>query len=378
LTDTGGARERMHELTVEVVRTIDQVDAATWDDLCRGQSFVNHRWLRLAENILSGHEPRYVLVRRQGQLEAAAICSIGRRFGNRALQRRLGWVLRPFGWLRCAVPLSSETGIRVRPGSPRTQPVQVLLGAMRRLMLQERALLSTVDFSTDRGLWADLQRGGFRQHSHWADQVLPISWPTLDAYVAHLPGPHRREIGRLRRRAEREVIGVEPLRAPESHATRVRALIGEVLQRHGTQDIYVADLVGRGTAILGDDVHVLAARRRGELIGCAVLLRDGDALLAKWIGLDYARSWGTATYQMLMLESIRLAIELGMSRLVLGPTSGAIKRSFGAVPHERFSAMAVMRPVPASLVGRAARLVAGRAAVDPTYSSATPPALSRA
>ncbi len=121
----------MHELNVDVVCTIDQIDPAGWNTLCHGRSFVDHRWLRLAQAILVDHAPRYVLLRRQGRLEAAAICTIGRRFGNRSLQRRLGWVLRPFGWVRCSVPLSSEPGIVLAPGADSGQLVPALLSAVR-------------------------------------------------------------------------------------------------------------------------------------------------------------------------------------------------------------------------------------------------------
>lgn len=354
----------MPELSVEVVRTIDQVDRSAWDALCHGRSSVDHRWLRLAESILVAHEPRYVLVRRHGRLEAAAICAIGRRFGNRALQRRLGWILRPFAWLRCSAPLASEAGIVLAPGSDSEVLAPRLLGAIRRLMLRERALFLTLDFASsknDLGLW---------QHSQWTEYALDIRWPSDHAYLTRLSATDRRKIRRLLHRAERESITVERLPSLEPNAVRLRALIAAVLEHHGTHDPYVADLLPRIAEVLGDDLHVLAARQAGDIVGCVVLLRQGHNLVAKWIGLDYARTWGTSTYRLLVFESVRLAIDLGVRRLALGPTADEIKLNFGATPLARSSALTVLGPLPASFIGSAARLLGGPAAVDPTFSSA--------
>lgn len=86
----------MSGLSVEVLRSIEQLQAWEWDNLCGERCFVNHRWLRLAESIVIDCEPRYIVVRSGEKLQAAAVCSLARRFRHHALQRRLGWVLRLF------------------------------------------------------------------------------------------------------------------------------------------------------------------------------------------------------------------------------------------------------------------------------------------
>jgi predicted N-acyltransferase len=242
---------------------------------------------------------------------------------------------------------------------------------MRRLMLRERApFLMVGDLSADQPLWQDLKRAGFREHSQWTDFSLQVDWASSSEYMASLPRDHRRKLGRVERQAERQGIWIERLQNVEQHESRLRALVAEVLEHHGTHDAYVADLLSRASTILADDLHVVAALQAGEVIGCTILLQDRDAMIAKWIGLDYARTWGTATYRRLVLECVRLAIELGVRRLGLGPTAGQVKREFGAFEHERRSAITVIGRVPTSLVGALARVVAGRAAVDPTFSSA--------
>ena len=80
----------MGELDLTVLTSIEQVAAADWNAMSGARAFVDHPWLRFTEAALANYEPRYVLLRRGGRLEAAAVCSVDRRFANPALQRRAG------------------------------------------------------------------------------------------------------------------------------------------------------------------------------------------------------------------------------------------------------------------------------------------------
>src|SRR5829696_2408081 len=96
---------------VAVVDTIARVDPAEWDDLAAGRPFADHRWLRLTEALLVEHEPRYVLLRRDGRLAAAAVCALGRRLQSPTLRRRAGWLLRLVPYLRCEIPIAFDDGL---------------------------------------------------------------------------------------------------------------------------------------------------------------------------------------------------------------------------------------------------------------------------
>ena len=71
----------------------------------------------------------------------------------------------------------------------------------------------------------------------------------------------------------------------------------------------------------------------------------GVRLLAKWIGLDYGRTWGTDTYRLLLAETVALAIELGVERLWLGATALETKRQFGVTVEERLTAIVLPGPL---------------------------------
>jgi uncharacterized protein len=323
---------------VQVARSIDEIEAAEWDALCTGRAFVDHRWLRTLEYILVGHEPRYVLLRRQGRLEAAAICALDRRFEHPAAQHYAGWVLKRFPYLRCGVPVSFDDGLLAADG----RVLPELVAAVRHLGRAEHALLTTFGhLGPDARAWPALTASGCHPLSRWTTTHLPVAWSTWDSYLRSRSGPDRREIGRLRRRAERQGITLERGTLHPADAPLLRRLISNVLARHAAHDPYAPDFLTRAADILGSAFHVIQARLGGETVGCAVLVHRRAELLGKWIGLDYARTPNSATYQALMLGTIDLAIELGVRRLRLGASAYSTKQQFGAQPEERLNAVAL-------------------------------------
>ena len=336
----------MADLTVQVLESIEQTAPAEWDELCGPRAFADHRWLRFTEQILIGHRPRYLLVRRRKRLEAAVVCSIEERFENRVLQRHAGWLLRRFPCVRCAVPVSYQPGILTRPDADEARPIPAVLDAVRQLAVRERALFTTVGhLSPDTVTWSALTAAGCRPLSRWMGTTLPIAWSSFGEYLASQPKSHRRAITRTRRGAERDGIVVCHRPWVVADAPVLWQLIQNVLQRHGALETYAADLLPCAAAIFGDDLHLLVAEQSGEAIGCVVMVRSQNDLLAKWIGLDYGRTWDTDTYRLLLAETVALAIELGVERLWLGATALETKRQFGVTVEERLIAVVVPDPL---------------------------------
>lgn len=336
----------MADVTVEILDSIEQIAPAEWDELCGPRAFADHRWLRFAERILIGHRPRYLLVRRGGRLEAGAVCSIEHHFENRALQRHAAWLLRRFPCVRCAVPVSYQPGILMRPNADEVRLIPAVLGAVRQLARRERALFTTVGhLAPDSTTWSALRTAGCRPLSYWLGTTLPISWSSFDAYLASQPKSHRRAVSRTRRAAEQDGIVVRHRSGVPDSATVLWQLIQNVLERHSALETYAADLLPRAAAIFGDDLHILVAEQSGDYIGCVVAVRSRNDLLAKWLGLDYRRTWDTATYRLLLAETVALAIGLGVERLWLGATALEAKRQFGVTVEDRLNAVVLPGPL---------------------------------
>jgi predicted N-acyltransferase len=344
----------MAEMDLTLLTSIEQVAPAEWDALCGERPFVNHPWLRFTESALLEHQPRYVLLRRGGHLEAAAVCAVEHRFANPLLQQRVGWVLRQLPCVRCAVPIASECGLVFRPGVDEARLAPALLAGIRRLAISERALFATVGHVPLRAsTWQSLRAAGCTQLSQWQNTTLDIEWSSFGEYLATRPRDDRHEIRRMQRRAEREGITVDAQSVSLRELPSLWRLIGNVQRRHNADNLYADDLLERALAVLGTDVHVLVARQSNETIGCVVLVRSQAELVAKWLGLNYERTWNTATYFASLTASVDVAIRLGVRRLRLGATAYATKQQFGVVMEERVNA--VVLPTQLGRLANAAR-----------------------
>jgi predicted N-acyltransferase len=336
--------------SVEVVDTVDRLDPARWDDLAGVRAFAGHRWLRLAEAVLVGHEPRYVVLRRDGRYVAAAVCALGRNLQSPALQRRAGWLLRLAPYLRCEIPIAFEPGLLLRPG----EGAGPLLGAVGRLANRERALFVRLDhLAADASGRGELASAGYRPFPMWPDAALDLGHASLDGYLAGLPSRKRVELNRVRRRAEEAGLVVEPHVPSAATGPTLRRLVGQVLARHDALEEYRPDLFERAASVLADDLAVVVVRRGERVVACAALLRDGADVSAKWLGLDYAQTWNSPAYARLILACVEQAIAMGARRLHLGATAHETKRHFGVAFERRTGAISARLPLLTRLAGRA-------------------------
>ncbi|MFI9593297.1 GNAT family N-acetyltransferase [Nonomuraea sp. NPDC052265] len=329
--------------SVDVARSIGEVGAGEWDALADGVPFVRHRWLVLAERVLAAHRPRYLLVRKDGGLVAAAVCALEHRLHNPVLESRFGRLTRRWPFLQVQAPMTATSGLLGGEGPQR----RVLLRAVRSLVRRERLLFCVVDH-----LPYAAGQPGYSRLGWLPETLLDLTWPSYEAYLDHLPRKRRAEIRRTQRRAAREGIEVRPLAAGPGGepggglggelGRLLDRMVAAVDLRHGPHVFYRPGLFPEAAGALGADLTVLAAHRHGAPAGCVALLRDGDELVARWIGRDYARTEGTAVYHALLAACVRAAVGSGARRLRLGGAacvraavgSGARRLRLGGAAYE--------------------------------------------
>jgi hypothetical protein len=76
--------------------------------------------------------------------------------------------------------------------------------------------------------------------------------------------------------------------------------------------------------------HYLLFFLNDELIGFTQLICNGNRIINRYIGLDYAKSHNYGLYFAMFLRAIEFGIREGYTELELGPTSYAFKRLLGA------------------------------------------------
>ncbi len=333
--------------SIEVASRIDRVDPEEWDGLCAGRPFSGHRWLRLGEEVMLDYEPRYLLLRREGRLEAGAVCAVQRHFHlsayltNRHLRAAVGGLLARFPLLRCGVPISFQPGLLVRPGVPFSL-VSALLQGIWDLAAEERApWIGLYDLGVDDGAWPALHAAGYHVVKLLPDACLELSQPSFEEHLARLSTKNRHELRRQRRRALEAGVKIDLFQLSPDNEARVRQLVSNVLYRHDQPDFYQPDLFSRALALLGDDMTLMAGWQGEHLVACGALLHDGDDLLLKWLGLDYSRTWNAHTYHLIMTELVAHAFQLGVRRVRCGPTAYEVKERMGAALEEHCLALAM-------------------------------------
>lgn len=320
--------------SAEVLDTIASVDPDEWDGLCAPGDFTGHRWLRLAERVLAGHRPRYVLLRSRGRLVAAAVCTLRQRLQNPRLDSWFGRVLRGRPYLHVGVPMMARSGLlAAHTGELHTE--------LRALARRERAPFSIVDhLPAPYPVW-----DGCHAMPLAPETRLDLAYGSYGEYLDGLPRKRRQELRRMERRWLGEGIAVRPVTPAGRHSPHLDRLVGNVLRRHHGVHRFGPDLFPAAAAVLGDDLTVLAAYRHDVLVGCVALLRDGDDLAAKWIGRDYGLTGGTGVYYAMVAGCVRSAIASGVRRVHFGASAYETKKQFGVCLEPRGRLLAARNPL---------------------------------
>jgi predicted N-acyltransferase len=336
------AEQNSMEWTTEIIEDINQVEPGEWNRLTRNRPFATWRWLQVTEAVLTDHQPRYVLLRCDGSLQAGAVCSIQNRFQSRMLQSTLGWLPYRFPILRCGVPISYDMGVFFSDQQPADLLLSELLHSLQSLLQKERAAFHSFDYlSPEDPVWFSLKARGYHQVEHLTETNLDIHWVTFEEYLSKLAKKKHKEYVRIRGRLEREGIAIKVTDFLTENKTVLQQLVNNVFHHHGEPALYHTDLFSRANALMGEDFKLIVAHQHGECIGCIALLRSGNEWSIKWPGLNYERTLDTGTYYGLLAECIRQTIQAGGRRLRMGATAYQTKQHFGVTVDERIGAMAV-------------------------------------
>lgn len=339
--------------TVEVLTTIEDVPAAEWDALATANPYAGHRWHRLAEAVMADYRPRYLLLRREGRLVAAAMGALESRLQNPALDARFGRLVRRSPFLLVTVPMTATAGLLVADGPDAQTDLQALLRELRALTRRERFRFCIIDHLPLRHPAVTAQRGYCRL-AWLPDTALDLRWASFEEYLRDLPRKKRKEITRTQRRCERDGIVIKPVVATPEESRTLDRLVAELVRKHGGSRRFVPDLFVKAAAMLGADLTVLGAHRDGALVGCLALVRSGEQLDARWIGRDYDRTTDTAVYASLVTAAVQHAITAGVRRLHFGAAAYETKKHYGVAVEPRTRLFAARNPAATWLVSKLA------------------------
>jgi len=309
-------------MKVQVAHSIHEFEPSRWDAVAGSRLPLSHAWLRLLETGALGYQALYLLVEdEQGPLAAAVSPSWAVEWWERAAFRQLLALYPPYS--------ASTSGLALREGCtleaifPRLEP---LLRQVARKHL--RLVTSLTVSSTAEAEY--LQKQGFRTLEMAPGTVLPIQWPSYDAYLAAFPSWIRTGLRRSRRRAEKggariqagvPISGLEP---------QLYALLAKTFMLNGSKSPppFSERFFSAAVEQMGDRAVLIAGYLGDELVGYVLAFHDQHSLITPLAGFD-EKARDAHVYFVVLQEAVRWAIEHGLRRIHLGTTNYHIKERMG-------------------------------------------------
>jgi predicted N-acyltransferase len=327
-------RVRLATLTAEFETSIERFGRALWDDPFESPEF---DLLRVLER-----QPRragqYAILF-DGERPIARLVVSTIEHSPSRLQRVMG---------RAALLVTLPAGglaFRLAQG---LDPVAVgprVGDALRALARRERRLFAMVAPAAEREAEA-LKHAGFATSP--APGSMKIRLPaTYDEYLKRLSQRHRKDVRRLRRRAEEAGHRFECHEAWDYREDELFELFVETMERHGLERgslpldaSYLTEL----KRMWGADLRLFTASREGRLVAYLAVQASGKLARVSVPGIRYAEARPFALYLLLWQEVLAWAIDQGVETLDGGTQMVREKARMGFEERRLMYAYATVSP----------------------------------
>jgi len=316
------------DFEVQLAHSVQEVGQEAWDRLGQGQPFASYRWYHFGETVLTDDLPIYVILRRGNEAVARGTFWLKRRellpIPSAAVRRVMQALLRRWPLLVCRAPLAATSGL-VLPDPPLREAALATIVQVAQAQLQVHG---------GSFLLFDYLRGREVGWAGWPDALvstmlpdpgtrLAITWSSFEEYVKQLPKSVRKDYRRHRNRAAD--LGIEVTRQPQVSAVdEALVLIRNVEAHHNSAPNPWARAILENASLV--DAIWLTATVGERLVGCGLLLGDGDVHFLASLGLDYRIRY---VYFQLVYAALRQAIDSGSRVLRGGGGVYDIKRRLG-------------------------------------------------
>jgi len=320
-------------LELQIAHSVEEIERTAWDRLGKHYPLAGYRWYRFGEAVLTDDPPVYVLLSHQGEPAGRATFWINRReplpIPLPAVRRPLEALLRHRPLFVCRSPLTSLSGLILPPPPLRDEALKLIAEAALEEAQRCQASFVLFDYLEEKEAHLPAWPDSFVATSI-ADPgtCLHITWPSFEDYLGRLSKSARKDYRRHRNRAADQAIRVkcQPLTTPlePNVVAQAMALIHNVDKHHkspphpwGREILEKAYLV---------DATWITASIEDRMVGCGLLIGDGDVRFLALLGLDYEVQY---VYFQLFYAAIQHAIESGVRILRGGSGAYEMKLRLG-------------------------------------------------
>jgi predicted N-acyltransferase len=210
-------------------------------------------------------------------------------------------------------------------GAERTTVLVEMLGALQKHATREGWSLATAGVpSDDLAMIGALRRSGYLQTEGWPVAELFLQWDSWEGFLKYARGRSKNAAANIRteeNRARREGVTFvewDPDSTPE--ATLFRLQDEHERRRNGRGFRFQAGFLSALSQVLDSRVRVLLAfSGKGEVQGVSVLAYKGRRGYVVFVGMiEKAERTGSAYFNLVYYQPLRLAIELRLESLAYG------------------------------------------------------------
>lgn len=317
------------DLETRATRCIEDIAQKDWDAFGRGHPFASYDWYRYGEHSMPDCPPYYVSVTRHGQTIARASFWLVRNeplpLSDRLLRAGLKRFLAARPLLVCRSPLADSSGLILPDSQFRRESFERILAAAEEYGRSVNASFLVFDYlDPDQAGLEEWQDRFYQIQMAEPGTCLPITWDSFDQYLQDLSKTAWKDYRRHSNQARRMELAVTVRPAVDVDVEEALPLIRNVETRHGASPKPWARTILESAA--GTGASWIEARALNQLVGCGLLLTDGDSRLATLLGLDYRLPY---VYFQIMYAAIRVSISGGARLLRAGSGAYDFKRRLG-------------------------------------------------
>lgn len=315
-------------ISVQVIDTINKINAEEWDGLSAGKPFQSHTWYKFGEQVMVGNSPIYLLAYQNKKLIGRLALWVT---PNEPLPQSLGygrWILNPVmrKWPLCICrsPIAQTSGLIVSAMAEHPkQVVESLIQAAIEQGQNNKCMALLFDYLSSQ------EKEILPQHIHSmqaadAGNILSNTWEDFDQYLARGDKKARRHYHRTLREIDGLHVSIERKQRADNIA-EILPLVRNVEKQHGApSNPWIENLLHNMETVKG--TLLTASDADGKLVGCMLFLEDGVGQIATAFGRQQDLPY---VYLGLFYEGIRIAMEHKVKSLRWGSGAFELKRRMG-------------------------------------------------
>jgi predicted N-acyltransferase len=319
----------MANLDALIVQSVADVDPKLWRVAGPDRPFSSYKWYSFCEKAMPACTPAHILLFRDGYTFARGSFWLLRKDVlpiSSPLARMAGeWVMKHRPLLVCRSPVANVSGMAL-PVSGRQEAFEAIYETAEAFGRKSNVSIILYDYFNMKEIAPETlpDRYAHREVTE-PGTALEIHWKTFEDYLSSLSRQAWKDYRRHNNQAAKLGIRITCHSAVPDSSEAVD-LIRRVENFHGvTPNLWAEAILNNMQMVNGTWIE---ARQNERLVGCGLLLRDGDYLVATLIGLDYNIKYA---YFPLMYCAIQSAINQGVRIFHAGSGAYELKQRLGFV-----------------------------------------------